>query len=114
MPPISSPTSTIESLTREFEHALDKVPKSQSQIDDSDRIHELQKIKSNSIRSGHSLDITQLSNGSFVVKPQDHAKSKAEGPISDEDEVLKSEIENPTTSNKSTRGSWTWSLGPHR
>ncbi|KAK9720053.1 WD domain, G-beta repeat [Popillia japonica] len=114
VPPISSPTSTIESLTREFEHALDKVPKSQSQIDDSDRIHELQKIKSNSIRSGHSLDITQLSNGSFVVKPQDHAKSKAEGPISDEDEVLKSEIENPTTSNKSTRGSWTWSLGPHR
>ncbi|GJQ74779.1 hypothetical protein Trydic_g21623 [Trypoxylus dichotomus] len=116
MPPISSPTSTIESLTREFEHALDKVPKSQPQAAEVDQVPEIYKLKSSSIRSGHSLDITQLSNGSFVVKPQDHAKSKADAPGSDEDvEVLKSELlENPTTSSKSTRGSWTWSLGPHR
>ncbi|XP_022910260.1 WD repeat-containing protein 44 isoform X2 [Onthophagus taurus] len=95
---LSSPTSTIESLTKEFECSLDKgkvIPKSQSDLSEN-------KSKSASIKSGYSLDIKQISKGQFVVKAQN-------------DYVQENEESNKTSRGSASRSSiGHYSLGPHR
>ncbi|KAJ8978340.1 hypothetical protein NQ317_011463 [Molorchus minor] len=67
--------STIESLTREFEHSLDRLPSIKSTK--SDRIFHSDS-KSSTLKSGHSLNINQALKGQFVVKPQDNDSLKAQ------------------------------------
>lgn len=117
---MASPASTIESLTREFEDSLDKLPisKSKGATDKSS-----DSSKSSTIRSVHSLDIRQACKGQYVVKPQDDDKSRAEGPSQDEIERLKIEllsVDTATPKPNSPRSSagrssiGHYSLGSHR
>lgn len=80
---LASPASTIESLTREFEHSLDRIPD----------------VK--------SLDIKQVVQGQFVVKPQDNESSKAE--LNEDETAPKSSRSGNTRSSVGH-----YSLGPHR
>ncbi|KAF2894614.1 hypothetical protein ILUMI_11560 [Ignelater luminosus] len=118
---LASPASTIESLTKEFEDSLDKLPNSKSKLTPSDKSSE--SSKSSTIRSVHSLDIKQAIKGQYVVKPQDDDKSKAEGPSLEEIERLKCELLSadneapPLSSPRSSAGRSSighYSLGPHR
>lgn len=118
---LASPASTIESLTKEFEDSLDKLPNSKSKLTPSDKSSE--SSKSSTIRSVHSLDIKQAIKGQYVVKPQDDDKSKAEGPSQEEVERLKIELLSanneapPVSSPRSSAGRSSighYSLGPHR
>ena len=70
---LSSPTTTIDSLTKEFENSLDSLPLKSERNTGSSNGH-----KSNSIPVGNSLDIRQISNGQFVVKPQDNGRIRPE------------------------------------
>ncbi|XP_044761785.1 WD repeat-containing protein 44 isoform X2 [Coccinella septempunctata] len=76
---LASPISTVESLTREFEHSLPK----QSSLPSSKEPPEVQESKSSkssrnsTLKSVHSLDINQALKGQFVVKPQDTESYKA-------------------------------------
>ncbi|XP_066582235.1 WD repeat-containing protein 44-like isoform X2 [Prorops nasuta] len=91
--PLPSPASTIESITREFEH---------------------------------SLDIKSATKGKYVVKPQDEAKSKGEGPSAEEldrIEKMKAELLSVQSSDKSNNSPMSsissnsigrYSLGPHK
>ncbi|XP_063906671.1 WD repeat-containing protein 44 isoform X2 [Zophobas morio] len=96
---LASPASTIESLTREFEHSLDRLPEGKSQ-------------------SGNSLDIKQALKGQFVVKPQDTDSLKAQSGVKESQEV--ETTSSTSRSGHSGRGSSTrssvghYSLGPHR
>lgn len=108
---LASPASTIESLTREFEHSLDRLPSFKSaKSNNSDR------ADTDTLKSGHSLDINQAIQGQFVVKPQDNEYSKAL-PKAVEKLQLKEEL--PSGAN-TPRGSSSrssvghYSLGPHR
>ncbi|XP_044263042.1 WD repeat-containing protein 44 isoform X2 [Tribolium madens] len=95
---LASPASTIESLTREFEHSLDRLP-SESES------------KSSTLRSGHSLDIKQALKGQFVVKPQDNDSLKA----GDVGKVKAEVAQGASPRGSSTRSSvGHYSLGPHR
>lgn len=80
--------------------------------------------KSSTLRSGHSLDITQATKGQFVVKPQDNDSLKAQGSFkstesADEDHHLGIPVDD-ISANNSPRGSTSrssvghYSLGPHR
>ncbi|EEZ99884.1 WD repeat-containing protein 44 [Tribolium castaneum] len=95
---LASPASTIESLTREFEHSLDRLPSGNES-------------QSSTLRSGHSLDIKQALKGQFVVKPQDNESLKA-----GEGGKVKSEVvQAASPRGSSTRSSvGHYSLGPHR
>lgn len=114
---LASPASTIESLTREFEHSLDNLPSNKN-----DKTDLSSESKSSSLRSGHSLDIRQVIKGQFVVKAQDTDNSKADGSTHDLDKgdkesTVKSSAQKPTNSprgsaNRSSIGHY--SLGPHR
>lgn len=115
-----SPASTIESLTREFENSLDKLPESKV-ICSADKSSG--SSKSSTIRSIHSLDIKQAIKGHYVVKPQDDDVSKAEGPSIDEIERLKNELllvqnqvsrSNDPVKTTTRSGVGHYSLGPHR
>ncbi|KAJ8918039.1 hypothetical protein NQ315_011495 [Exocentrus adspersus] len=118
---LASPASTIESLTREFEHSLDRLPSVKSTKSDRNYHSE---SKSSTLRSGHSLDITQAIKGQFVVKPQDTDSLKAQGSSKgnespDKDHQLGIPVDN-INANNSPRGSTSrssvghYSLGPHR
>lgn len=118
---LASPASTIESLTREFEHSLDRLPSVKSTKSDRNFHSD---SKSSTLRSGHSLDITQATKGQFVVKPQDNDSLKAHGSSksnesADEEHHLGILVEG-IGSNNSPRGSTSrssvghYSLGPHR
>ncbi|KAK4881029.1 hypothetical protein RN001_004348 [Aquatica leii] len=112
---LASPASTIESLTREFEDSLDKLPTShKSKIAQFDKSGE--SSKSSTIRSIHSLDIRQALKGLYVVKPQDDDKSKAEGPPNLEANGNKAEsVELPSPRSTAGRSSiGHYSLGSHR
>lgn len=126
--PLASPASTIESLTREFEHSLDYELPHKSKLNSiEERSKSENSSKSSTIKSGasreldFSLDIRDATKGQYVVKPQDEDKSKAEGPTKEEVErieKLKSELlSNNKTGNQrgSTSGSSIGrsSLGPH-
>ncbi|KAJ8953165.1 hypothetical protein NQ318_017193 [Aromia moschata] len=120
---LASPASTIESLTREFEHSLDRFPSVKSTKSDRNFHSE---SKSSTLRSGHSLNINQALKGQFVVKPQDNDSLKAQR-ISKSSDSQDEDV--PTTlgshlaeisANNSPRGSSSrssvghYSLGPHR
>ncbi|XP_018570785.1 WD repeat-containing protein 44 [Anoplophora glabripennis] len=118
---LASPASTIESLTREFEHSLDRLPSIKSTKSDRNFRND---SKSSTLRSGHSLDIMQVTKGQFVVKPQDNDSLKAQGSSksaesADEDRNLVIPA-NDISTNNSPRGSTSrssvghYSLGPHR
>ncbi|CAG9865437.1 unnamed protein product [Phyllotreta striolata] len=114
---LASPATTIESLTREFEHSLDRLPSFKSEKGAGTA------SRSSTLRSGHSLDIREALKGQFVVKPQDNVSSKAR-PTSkeelDSDGADKLSVStDKTTVNSSPRGSnrssvGHYSLGPHR
>lgn len=114
---LASPASTIESLTREFEHSLDCLPSAKQEKQSSES-------KSSSLRSGRSLDIREATRGQFVVKPQDPDNAKAVDGTKQESEGCKSgQLPVGSPSNKrgnSPRGSTNrssvghYSLGPHR
>lgn len=110
---LASPASTIESLTREFEHSLDRLPASSKQ--DKQQHHE---AKSSSLRSGHSLDIKEATRGQFVVKPQDTDNAKAVSGVHQEGEEVVTTPANQkvgSSSRSSTnRSVGHYSLGPHR
>lgn len=111
---LASPASTIESLTREFEHSLDRLPATTKQ-DKQQQHHE---TKSSSLRSGHSLDIKEATRGQFVVKPQDTDNSKAVSGAHQEAEQVVTTPANQkvgSSSRSSTnRSVGHYSLGPHR
>ncbi|CAG9827624.1 unnamed protein product [Diabrotica balteata] len=118
---LASPATTIESLTREFEHSLDRLPSIKSTK--SDRILGSES-QSSTLRSGHSLDIKQALKGQFVVKPQDNESLRArqsskEDVDTDSQDKLTVSTEK-TNVNSSPRGSGNrssvghYSLGPHR
>lgn len=113
---MASPASTIESLTKEFEHALDRLPSSSSST--KPEKHKAV-VKSSSLRSGHSLDIKEATRGQFVVKPQDTDNAKAVKPEINEEcksESPATSISKGGNSSKSTvnRTVGHYSLGPHR
>lgn len=77
--------------------------------------------KSSSIRSGKSLDIKQVIQGQFVVKPQDMDNVRADIMYMDELQQLKDELDRDAKDPEaSQRGSASrtsvghYSLGPHR
>lgn len=128
--PLASPASTIESLTREFEHSLDyELPKKLKPIEETSKSGATSKsatIKSIARELTYSLDIWEATKGQYVVKPQDEDKAKAEGPSDLEMqriERLKAEL---LTTNKeksqaivrrvsaSSNSVGRGSLGPHR
>lgn len=114
---LASPASTIESLTREFEHSLDCLPSAKQEKQPAES-------KSSSLRSGHSLDIREATRGQFVVKPQDTDNAKAADVGKQEGEGSKDEhlaVASPSSKGRSSpRGSTNrssighYSLGPHR
>ncbi|XP_060526545.1 WD repeat-containing protein 44 [Cylas formicarius] len=118
-----SPASTIEYLTREFEHSLDCLPSVSNQ---SDKNVPSDESKSSTLRSGKSLEISQALKGQFVVKPQDNDSLKAQrlggGSLKDISEENKDSVSEKTDaprvssprriSNRSSLGHY--SLGPHR
>lgn len=114
---LASPASTIESLTREFEHSLDCLPSTKQDKQPFES-------KSSSLRSGRSLDIREATRGQFVVKPQDPDNAKAVDGTKEESDGCKSgQLPVASPSNKrgnSPRGSINrssvghYSLGPHR
>lgn len=115
-----SPTSTIESLTREFEHSLDRLPSVKSTKSEKTVRTD---SKSSTLRSGHSLDITQVLKGQFVVKPQDTESLKAQGSMisknSSDEERDKRESDKGLAVDRSRDSSGRsslghYSLGPHR
>ncbi|XP_074041562.1 WD repeat-containing protein 44 isoform X2 [Leptinotarsa decemlineata] len=118
-PELASPASTIESLTREFEHSLDQFPP--SKLDECDKFLPSE-MKSFDLNTGHSLDIRQALKGQFVVKPQDNNIPKGHISIrnihnNEENINLSTEIKNSEngargSSNRSSLGHY--SLGPHR
>ncbi|XP_030759816.1 WD repeat-containing protein 44 isoform X2 [Sitophilus oryzae] len=131
---LASPASTIESLTREFEHSLDKLPSvSTSKSYKSDKVlMASDDSKSSTLKSGHSLDISQVSKGQFVVKPLDSQSIKGRIPshklpilptisvlehtLSGPERLTTPSEDNSSTiskaSNRSSVGHY--SLGPHR
>lgn len=127
--PLASPASTIESLTREFEHSLDcDLPKLKSIEEQSNsESSRSSTIKSVARELNYSLDIRDATKGQYVVKPQDEDKSKAEGPSKEEMqriEKLKNELlscanqgRSETTVRRvsaSNNSIGRCSLGPHR
>ncbi|ENN75339.1 hypothetical protein YQE_08115, partial [Dendroctonus ponderosae] len=92
---LTSPASTIESLAREIER-LNSVSSVKSQCFKSDRLVQSQSdgSKSSTLKSGHSLDITQLTRGHLVPPLEESTSSSSR------------------TSNRSSLGHY--SLGPHR
>lgn len=98
--PLASPASTIESLTREFEHSLDyELPKLQpiEEKPKSEQSSRSSTIKSCTRELNYSLDIRDATKGQYVVKPQDSDTDKAEGPTDEElqrIEKLKEELLN--------------------
>ncbi|KAL1506106.1 hypothetical protein ABEB36_005533 [Hypothenemus hampei] len=124
---LNSPAdNTLESLTREIER-LPSISSGKSQKSDRLVQQHTDDPKSSTLKSGHSLDITQITKGQFVVKPMDTESLKAQGAgyISS----MKTVNENPLTSvpprlteelgggsgRISNRGSLGhYSLGPHR
>ncbi|XP_025834788.1 WD repeat-containing protein 44 isoform X2 [Agrilus planipennis] len=88
---LASPASTIESLTREFEDSLDKMPTTanvrKSLHSDKSSISS-QSSKSSTLKSVHSLDLRQAIKGQYVVKPQDDDKFKAAKSSREEMEFL--------------------------
>lgn len=128
--PLASPASTIESLTREFEHSLDyELPTKLHVIEEkpkSETSSRSSTIKSVARELNYSLDIREATKGQYVVKPQDEDKSKAEGPSPDElqrIEKLKEELLNSARAKMDSHGRRVsasnnsigrCSLGPHR
>lgn len=128
--PLASPASTIESLTREFEHSLDfELPHKSKLNSIEEKSKSENSSRSSTIKSAvsreldFSLDIKDATKGQYVVKPQDEDKSKAEGPSVEEMErieKLKSELLNATKVDTNHRSSTNGnsigrsSLGPHR
>lgn len=132
---MASPASTIESLTREFEHALDRSNPSIKSTKSDKSTFQCSDSKSSTLRSGHSLDINQALKGQFVVKPQDIDCLKAQR-LSLKDEtyvkdtttitatipevVTNNKVQSCSNNNPSPRGSSNrssvghYSLGPHR
>jgi WD40 repeat protein len=108
---LASPASTIESLTREFEHSLDRLPSVKSTKSDKGG-----GSKSSTLRSGHSLDIKEALKGQFVVKPQDTDSLKAQNSketVGEGGEKASRGSHSPRgASNRSSVGHY--SLGPHR
>lgn len=122
-----SPASTIESITREIER-LPSVSSVKSHK--SDRIQvPSDESKASTLKSGHSLDISQITKGQFVVKPSDTESIKAQGtgfilskkPLIEQSETGQERLTAPTegssnggsrTSNRGSLGHY--SLGPHR
>ncbi|XP_044736392.1 WD repeat-containing protein 44 isoform X2 [Chrysoperla carnea] len=80
--PLASPASTIESLTREFEHSLDKTHYRHSSLDGDNQTKAGKICRALRREFEHSLDIKSALQGQFVVKPQDEDKSRADGPSS--------------------------------
>lgn len=115
---LASPASTIESLTREFEDSLDKLPVTKPKIQQHDKSGE--SSKSSTIKSIHSLDIRQAIKGLYVVKPQDDDKLKAAPPTADDVIVSPSQSKADGESRHSPRCSagrssiGHYSLGSHR
>ncbi|XP_076258235.1 WD repeat-containing protein 44 [Rhynchophorus ferrugineus] len=129
---LASPASTIESLTREFEHSLDRLPSSSRSFKKEKNLFKTSDdSKSSTLKSGHSLDISQVTKGQFVVKPMDTESIKAEGtsfnisakvPITEH--VISGSERLTTTINEETLGTTSrnsnrsslghYSLGPHR
>ncbi|XP_066252281.1 WD repeat-containing protein 44 isoform X2 [Euwallacea similis] len=124
----STAVSTIESLTREIER-LPSISSIKSHKSDKLVPQHSDDSKSSTLRSGHSLDITQITKGHFVVRPMDTESLKAQGyayvPKSSicEQPATTSVYERPLpaevnssgsskTSNRSSLGHY--SLGPHR
>ncbi|CAG9772971.1 unnamed protein product [Ceutorhynchus assimilis] len=123
---LASPVSTIESLTREIE----RLPSMSSvKSHKSERLLHSDESKSSTLRSGHSLDITQVTKGQFVVKPMDTESIKAQGTgycikplkkalvehtMSGPDRLTSEDCpgNKSKTSNRSSLGHY--SLGPHR
>ncbi|XP_019874908.2 WD repeat-containing protein 44 [Aethina tumida] len=117
---LDSPASTIESITKEFEHCLDRLPtkvtKSNTNLQSES--------KTSTLKSVHSLDITQALKGQFVVKPQDNDSLKGHDITKGTAENPRQELEVPSeeagSSTNSPRGSSNrssvghYSLGPHR
>lgn len=118
---LASPATTIESLTREFEHSLDRLPSVKSTKSDKCGGAESQ---SSTLRSGHSLDIRQALKGQFVVRPHDNDSLKAQpaskgelesdsmDKLSVSTEKTATTSSSPRSSNRSSLGHY--SLGPHR
>ncbi|XP_057659565.1 WD repeat-containing protein 44 isoform X1 [Diorhabda carinulata] len=113
---LASPATTIESLTREFEHSLERLPSVKSTK--SEKILQSdQQSRSSTLRSGHSLDIRQAIKGQFVVKPQDNESLKARHSDNHDKLIVSIEKNNVSSSprgsgNRSSVGHY--SLGPHR
>ncbi|XP_019763195.2 WD repeat-containing protein 44 isoform X2 [Dendroctonus ponderosae] len=142
---LTSPASTIESLAREIER-LNSVSSVKSQCFKSDRLVQSQSdgSKSSTLKSGHSLDITQgnpvgfsmtssdsaLTRGQFVVKPMDTESIKAQGtgfncsmkpvteyvPTPGADRLVPPLEESTSSSSRTSNRSSLghYSLGPHR
>ncbi|KAL3280255.1 hypothetical protein HHI36_017750 [Cryptolaemus montrouzieri] len=125
---LASPVSTVESLTREFEHSLPKqasIASNKSEEEHQDNESKSSKSSKNStLRSVHSLDINQALKGQFVVKPQDtdsyRAKRSVKSETSEKNSSLSLSVESSNTTSSSPRGSSSrssvghYSLGPHR
>ncbi|CAH0553276.1 unnamed protein product [Brassicogethes aeneus] len=112
---LDSPASTIESLTREFENSLDCTPPIKPTKSGKSS-------QSSTLKSVHSLDITEATKGQFVVKPHDSDSLKAQGGsrCADTVEGLCATSKETDSSNNTPRGSSNrssvghYSLGPHR
>lgn len=114
---LASPASTIESLTREFEHSLDWLP---SPAEENEK---KSNSKSSTLKSGNSLDIKQALKGQFVVKPQDNDSLKAQnckfgGHHKDEQPLVAGGplclTPNNTRDSSGRSSVGHYSLGPHR
>lgn len=139
--PLASPASTIESLTREFEHSLDyELPNKLKSFDEkpkSEMSSKANTLKSVARELNYSLDIREATKGQYVVKPQDEEKTRAESPKVSEQtqnlqtqksqlEELKKELNNSNIKEKtiaeangrrvsaSNNSVGRCSLGPHR
>ncbi|XP_017786789.1 PREDICTED: WD repeat-containing protein 44 [Nicrophorus vespilloides] len=114
---LTSPASTIETLTRELEHSLVSLP---SKIHRLEKTNSSESSKCSTIRSVHSLDITQVAKGLFVVRPLDSDKAKAANTsketLPEEKKAECAQDDNSTSQRGSTNRSSVghYSLGPHR
>lgn len=106
---LSSPTTTIDSLTKEFESSLDSLPSKSDRNVGSSNVH-----KSNSTPSGNSLDIRQISNGQFVVKPQDNGRIKPEIITLNERGIPSEDNKHDSKASVNRNSIGHYSLGSHR
>lgn len=124
---LASPVSTVESLTREFEHSLPKqssLTSTKSETEQDPEPKSLKNSKTSTLKSIHSLDINQALKGKFVVKPQDNdnykAKKSSKIDVAEKSSCISLAGDSSNIVVTSTRGSSSrssvghYSLGPHR